>query len=242
MILLFSKLLLIRIPCTASNVSPGTMYTISIIRRKIDIAAKKVLELDPFAELTLFDNGINQNNIEKFILKSKLDVFVDAMDNFEMKLQARLICRKNRIPVLMATDNGDGVILDIERFDKDVNRKLFHNLVPNIEKIDLGKLLPKEWLRLAATIIGPKFHPIRLQESLMKLGKEIAGVPQLGTAAMLSGTMIAYAIRRISNNQPLKSGKYVFSKDEMFVPNYMSASQIKIRDKSSKKFMDYINK
>ena len=85
---------------------------------KTVVSAREVWELDPFAELHVWDSGVNKENLEDFILgEPKIDIFIDEMDSLSLKAMARFICKKARIPVLMATDNGDEVLLDIERFD-----------------------------------------------------------------------------------------------------------------------------
>ena len=85
---------------------------------KTHVLAKQIWEIDPFAELYLWDSGLNRENLQDFISGNPpLNIFIDEVDGLDLKFLARLICRKNKIPVLMATDNGDDVIIDIERFD-----------------------------------------------------------------------------------------------------------------------------
>lgn len=108
-------------------------------QNKTYIAARGVWELDPFAELTLFDKGLTAENISDFVLG--LNVFVDEMDSIGLKILSRLVAREARIPVLMATDNGDSVILDVERFDLEPERALFHGLLAEEE---IRQFIPAE--------------------------------------------------------------------------------------------------
>jgi len=60
----------------------------------------------------LWRRGVQRDDLEEFIEGSpRLDVFVDEMDNIELKVAARVACKKARVPVVMATDNGDGIIV-----------------------------------------------------------------------------------------------------------------------------------
>ena len=80
---------------------------------KTDIAARETWELDPFADLELWHDGVSKDTIEKFILSPRLDIFIDEMDSVHLKILGRIVCKEHRIPVLMATDNGDIIILDV---------------------------------------------------------------------------------------------------------------------------------
>ncbi|MEK7212140.1 MAG: ThiF family adenylyltransferase, partial [Patescibacteria group bacterium] len=97
---------------------------------KIEVAAREVWELDPFAKLHLWDKGVSADTLRDFIIgEPRLDVFVDAMDSLDLKILSRFICQENRVPLVMGTDNGERVILDVERFDLEPNRPIFHGVV-----------------------------------------------------------------------------------------------------------------
>ena len=181
---------------------------------KTQAAAKHVRALDPEAELTLFENGITPENLEEFV--TGLDVFVDEMDSLDLKIKSRILCRKLGIPVIMATDNGDGAIVDIERFDLEPEREIFHGRLGNIDP-DTVKDLPKpQWIEVANKIIGVEFLTPRMLASLPETAKTLQGIPQLATAAAISGGAATYALRMILTKQPIKSGKYVISPEEIF--------------------------
>jgi len=171
--------------------------------KKTEAAAKHVWELDPFAELDIWSTGIDSKNIDKFILQEpKLDIFIDAVDSIELKILARETCRENNIPVLMATDNGEGIILDVERFDEEPKRPLLHGLMENID-------LQKPWMELAEKIMGKENIAPSVQKSIPEIGKTISQVPQIGSAASLGGILISSAVRKIANKQELASGRYI---------------------------------
>lgn len=189
---------------------------------KTDITARYVWELDPDAQLELWREGVTAENLEQFITQPKLDVFVDEMDNLVLKFQAREICRKAGIPVVMATDNGDSVILDIERFDLEPEREFFHGLVPGVTTDIVSHMPFQEWLRIATKIVGPDFLTDRMQAAIMQIGRTIAAVPQLGPTAAMAGAGIAYAVRAIANKAELPSGRYAYGLDSTLVPGYNS--------------------
>ncbi len=208
---------------------------------KSEVSARRVLELDPFAEIEVFKDGVNAENIGTFILDPKLDVFVDEMDSIPMKIEARFIAKKNKVPVVMATDNGDGILLDVERFDQEPERPIFHGLVEGIEKEDLKNLPFKRWLVLATKIVGPEYLTDRMRESILSIGKKISSVPQIGTSAMLAGSAVSFVIRRIASGQKMPSGRYKISFEEHLDSDYLSEDSIRAREESLKSFFSKIS-
>jgi hypothetical protein len=182
--------------------------------RKIEVAARDIWGLDPFADLKLFSNGLDERSLLRFIIgKPTLDIFIDEMDSLPLKVAGRLLAKKHRIPVLMATDNGDGVMLDVERFDKEPRRPIFHGLLGKITVLDAKRATGPAWFALVKKIIGESYMPKRHKDSLKEVGRTLAGVPQLGTDAWLGGAAVALAVRKIAADLPLKSGKYIVNLD-----------------------------
>lgn len=178
-------------------------------------AAQQVWELDPFAEIDVWPKGVNQKTIERFITsRPQIDVFVDEMDDLALKITSRKICQKNKIPVVMVTDNGDNVILDVERFDTEPKRPILHGLVEDVDAKSLSQIAYAQWVKIATQIVGPSNLTARMRASLNEIGKTIAAVPQLGTTATIAGAVAAYAIRKISTGDTLKSGRYFISLDK----------------------------
>jgi molybdopterin/thiamine biosynthesis adenylyltransferase len=178
---------------------------------KAHIAARKALELDPFIDFEIWDTGLDESSLNAFLLKPKLDIFIDEMDDIYLKAIARNICKENKIPVLMATDNVDGSILDVERFDLEPDRPIFHGNVPELEGRAPNKPLPDDWVRLFHLIVDTSLLPKRLIDSMQLIGKTLSGGPQLDTGASISGASVAYAVRQIAIGELLTSGKYSIS-------------------------------
>lgn len=204
---------------------------------KVDIAAREAWELDPFMDIHLWREGVSRDNLSTFITgEPKLDVFIDEMDDIEMKIAARLMCRELRIPVLMATDNGDGAILDVERYDEEPGLEIFHGRLGS--PIPEGKIEKKDSIRMAITVIDPAYFTERQQDSILAIGRTLGGVAQLGTAASVAGAAIAFAVRRIMTKQPLPSGRYVMSPEEQIIPKYNEDAERERRWTRTQEFAD----
>lgn len=190
----------------------GTVLDVGL--NKVDIVARAAWEIDPFLKIESWEKGIDSTSIAHFV--RNLDVFVDEMDNIQMKFAVRYACKKAGIPVVMATDNGDSVILDVERFDLDKRQPIFHGRIKKVPS-NSGHLTRERFVALANQIIDPKLFTKRQWDSVQEIGKTLAGVAQLGTAASLAGVAVAFAVRSITTKQSLPSGRYVMGCDYSFI-------------------------
>lgn len=183
-----------------------------ITEPKVYLTARQIYELDPYADLTLYPGGITEENFKDFF--QSLDVIVDEVDNLTIKIRLRQQAKKQRVPLLMATDNGDSGLLDIERYDLDPSLEPFHGrLSPEDQEKILTKKLP---LMEVGRIIGEKLVGMeiveqRMKDSLMQIGKSIPTWPQLGNAAVLNGVAVSAATRNILTGRPLTDSRALLS-------------------------------
>jgi len=221
-----------------------------ITNLKVNMTAHQIYELDPYAKLELFSDGITEENIEAFFDgPPKLDIVIDEMDNLGLKIRLRQEAKKRKIPVLMAADNGDSAILDVERHDLEDDIAPFHGRAgEDIAEQVLNKNLP---LPAMARIIGDKIigfdvHEQRLIESLLAIGDSIPTWPQLGTAATLNGVLVAVAVRKILNHQPLINNRAIVSMPNFLEPNYNDPEETQKRQQKlqelGQEFIDRIEK
>src|SRR5690606_36891863 len=93
------------------------------------IVAREIAETDAFLKVEIFPEGLQDDNIDAFIHEGgKLDLIIEECDSLNIKVLTRLKARENGIPVVM--DTSDRGMLDIERFDLEPDRPVFHGLVP----------------------------------------------------------------------------------------------------------------
>lgn len=185
---------------------------------KAEVAARNIWDVDPFGSISLYAAGLNEHNLADFVLKRpRLNLFIDEMDSIPMKIRARQICRRHKIPVVMVTDNGNGVILDVERFDKEQKRPLLHGIMEGMNPDYVQNLDFKSWVRVANKIVGNKSLGTRMRQSISEIGKTISGMPQLGASAAMGGSCVAFVARSIANNQQMPSGRYRIEFEHMFL-------------------------
>lgn len=205
--------------------------------RKVEMAARQIYELNPYARVEPFPEGLTKRNIHKFFAgPPKLDVVIDELDNLAVKYLIREQARKRRTAVVMAADNGDNAVVDIERYDLNPHTPYFHGRMGRVsyeglrrlDKFGVGKMITKH--------IESENVTVRMQESLLEMGKTIVSWPQLGGAALVNGAAVAYCVRKIVNNEPLEGNRALISLDEKLIPKYFSAAAKKKRRRAAEKF------
>ncbi|MBI5018877.1 ThiF family adenylyltransferase [Candidatus Gottesmanbacteria bacterium] len=194
---------------------------------KTTVAAREVLLVNPFTDLTVFDSGLTEKNIKEFLLEPEpLDIVVDEMDDLYLKIRLRTLARKHGIPVVMAADNGDGVVVDIERFDLDHKRPLMHGDIPEAELLAIRPDTPRPVAaRIISRWVRPENIATRMMTSLLELGKTLYTWPQLGNAASMAGSVVSYVVRLIVLGKPVVQGKVVISPEAIFSPVAVIASE-----------------
>jgi len=218
---------------SASNLNRLKYDFTKIGKNKAEVAAECIYQMNPYAEIDVFSEGITPENTDAFLASA--GVLIEEMDSLPMKVAIREKAKKLGLPVLMATDNGTGVILDVERFDENGDYPLFHGRVQFSEK-DLSPTArqtnPKLWNKISSEIIGIEFMEEDLLNSLVKIGQTLGGVPQLGAAAEMSGALLAIAASKIITKKPLPSGKYIFSTEAILDPDYQGPARTKKRQET----------
>lgn len=197
---------------------------------KAEMTARQIYEINPYATVELFPDGITEDTIDAFFEgPPKLDIVLDEIDNLAAKYLIRQRAQKHHLAVVMAADNGDNGVVDIERYDEDPNTPFFHGRMGDITYESLSKLDKFGIGKMITQLVGPENVTERMQQSLLQMGKTIVSWPQLGGAALLNGSAVAYCVRKILNHQPLESNRAILSLDEKLTPDWHSPDNIKKR-------------
>ena len=207
---------------------------------KVISVARQIYEMNPYAKVEIFKEGATESNIEKFISSPKLDVLIEEMDNPYFKIKARLIAKKHRVPVIMAADNGDGAIVDVERYDLKKNLPILHGILGDVRPEDFKNISPKDLPRVIAKMAGANLAVPRMLESVLEVGRSIYSWPQLGTAATACGVVLSYLARKIIIGDKLDSGRYNVNLDSIFEPGYSSRKSKMARKAEFQKFLKKI--
>jgi molybdopterin/thiamine biosynthesis adenylyltransferase len=152
---------------------------------KAVLCAREICEINPYLPVTVYAVGLHEDNIEAFLLDGgKLDILIEECDDLFMKLFSRERARYHGIPVIMET--SDKGLLDVERFDQEPHRPLFHNLIGDMDSRKLRDLSPKDRIQFQLRIVGTRdtVSP-RLLAGLFEIGTTTKSWPQLASAISL---------------------------------------------------------
>jgi molybdopterin/thiamine biosynthesis adenylyltransferase len=201
---------------------------------KVEMTARQIYELNPYAKVEIISEGLNEKNIGKFC--NGLNVIIDEVDNLAIKYLLRIQAKNKKLPVVMAADNGDNGIIDIERYDLNPKTKFFHGRMGktsykeliSLDKMGIGKMITK--------LVRPENVTPRMQKSLLEIGKSIISWPQLGGAATLNGSAVAYCVRQIVTGQPIENNRAIISLDEKLEANFHSKKSRLQRQRATLEF------
>ncbi|MEK7636475.1 MAG: ThiF family adenylyltransferase [Patescibacteria group bacterium] len=179
-------------------------------KNKAVLTAEQIWEIDPYARLEILPKGIEPHMIEKFFLKPRIDILVEEMDNLPLKIAMREYAKKYKIPVLMVTGNGAGLIIDIERYDLNPKLLILNGMLDKkvLRKIKCGVISFAEKVELSRDFMKAKNLVPRLRQSFRLIGNSLAGIPQIAEASFLRGAVVCNLARRIIVGDRVKSGRY----------------------------------
>ena len=188
-----------------SNLNRIQTSLVNIGMPKTTIVAREIAEQDPFIRVRVFQEGVTEKNMEDFLLEGgKLDVLIDECDSIDVKIQCRLAARAQRIPVIMETN--DRGMLDVERFDLEPNRPLFHGLMDEEGLGDLSKLgTSGEKAPFVAKIIGLEDASVDLKSSMLGIDFLLESWPQLNSDVSSGSALVADEVRLIFLRHSVRS-------------------------------------
>src|SRR5262249_35954029 len=106
-------------------------------------------------------------------------------------------------------------LLDIERFDLEPERPIFHGAVGDLDPTRLRGLTTEEKVPYVLKIIGADTISARLRASLLEVEQSISTWPQLASAVAMGGAVAADIARRILLDQHRSSGRFFVDVDDI---------------------------
>lgn len=186
---------------------------------KVVITARAIAEIDPYLNVEIFEKGINNANIDSFFnAGGKLDLILDECDEIAVKIKIRQKAKSLKVPVIM--DTSDRGLIDIERFDVEPNRPIFHGLLgeKDISKVDEIKN-PVEKLSYIVPILGLENLSVRGKTSMLEIGETLSTWPQLASSVTLGAGATVNSCRRLLCGENVLSGRYYVDVDSIIPTN-----------------------
>jgi hypothetical protein len=189
------------------------IYNIGL--KKSWIVAREIAEIDPYLKVTLYNEGIIEDNINDFFnLNGKMDLLIEECDSLPIKLLSRIKAKALKIPVMM--DTSDRGMIDIERFDLEPERSIFHGLLSEFgpEEELMTKIQSSAKEIMMSLLQFDSLSP-RVKFSFSELGKTITSWPQLASSVFLGGAACCHYARLLLLNQKVDSGRFYVDLDKI---------------------------
>ncbi|MER6390547.1 ThiF family adenylyltransferase [Streptomyces sp. NPDC001523] len=174
------------------------------------LCARRMYELDPYLDIDIHRGGINEQNIADFFGADEhgqgLDLLIEECDTPWVKVAAREHARSRGVPVLM--DTNDRGVLDIERFDLEPDRPLFHGRIGATTGADVRDLDRDEALRFLLDVVDEQRLSPAMRDALTRVGNTLSSWPQLASGVMLGAALVTDTARRILLGEPIPSGRH----------------------------------
>jgi molybdopterin/thiamine biosynthesis adenylyltransferase len=191
------------------NRIPASVLDLGV--NKAVVAARRIAEIDPYLRVVVEPTGVRPENLGEFL--DGLDLVIEECDSLDMKFLVREAARDRHIPVIMET--SDRGVLDVERFDLEPDRPIFHGLLGDMDSSKLANLTTAQKGPYVIRLIGAREASSRGAASLLEVGQTITGWPQLGSEITLGAATVAAAVRRIGLGGELPSGRVRFDVEEI---------------------------
>lgn len=183
------------------NRIPATILDFDV--NKAVVVGRRIAELDPYLKVVVFDEGLTEAGMAQFV--DGLDILIEECDSLDMKLLVREAARAQRIPLIMET--SDRGLLDVERYDLEPDRPLFHGLLGDTTARDLRGLSTHDKVPHVLRILEPAELSARMAASMTEVDQTVKTWPQLGGDVTLGAASVAAAVTRILRGAALASGR-----------------------------------
>ncbi|NDL56713.1 Rv1355c family protein [Phytoactinopolyspora mesophila] len=183
------------------NRIPASVFDLGL--NKAVAAARRIAEIDPYIEVSIDPSGVSLDSTDTFM--TGLDIVIEECDSFDVKLAVRDAARRHQIPLIMETN--DRGLLDIERYDLEPDRPLFHGLLGDTKASELMGLSTRDKVPYILRILEADKLSARVLASMTEIDETVSTWPQLGGDIQLGAAVVSAAVRRIGLGQPLRSGR-----------------------------------
>lgn len=182
---------------------------------KTVLCARQMYEIDPYLDVELWSEGITEDSLEGFFgdAEHPLDLLIEECDTPWVKVAAREHARARRVPVLM--DANDRGLLDVERFDEEPDRPLFHGRGGDLNARDVRGLDPAGAMAYLLQVCDEGRLSPAMTDALGRIGRTLSSWPQLASGVMLGGALVTDTARRILLGRPVASGRYYVDLEEL---------------------------
>lgn len=180
---------------------------------KAEHAAYQQKLIDPFLKTYVYPEGVHENNIDTFLLGSgkepKIDVLIEEVDDFRMKVNTRILCKKYKIPLIMISDFGHTIQCQFHDFRKKntpLGYQVSDKYLQNVTNDALSKGSRESRFQLIEALCGDYFKAGTFGKWVRGEGEQpTSSIPQSGATAMITGGLGAKMVARLILGHRIKT-------------------------------------
>lgn len=201
-----------------------------LLKNKAWVTAEQIYAIDPFVNIYIYAEGVQPDNIQRFFGGVKgepsADLVIEEADDPRIKILIREEARKRRIPVVMASDLGSAVQVDILRYDQNFKLPLAYGksdkeVYAGLDAFYANPSGHKSFMNLLDILIGKDYRQGEFKK-ILEGKSEIPTstiAPQIASTVALSGALIAETVARLllGHNYPQR---FLFNKRTLKIKKY----------------------
>jgi len=162
--------------------------------KKAKIVARRIAKLDPYLDVTLFDEGVTAATLGEFV--DSVDLIIEECDDLQMKRGIRLLAKARGVDVVFAADERG--FLSVEPYASSADLQPFHGRIEKPQPPREAYPTPLAFMRaLTEWMGGWENISARSQRSLEQIGETRSGYPQLASEARYAAGQIGHVVRRL---------------------------------------------
>lgn len=162
--------------------------------RKTTIAARRIAKLNPYLEVTVFEEGVTEANAATFL--DGLDLLIEECDDLRAKFDIRLMARERGLDIVFAGDERG--FLSVEPYGQHPDLPPFHGRITEPPPSRDEFPTPHAFLaELTRWLGGWEWISSRTRDSLEQIGDTLCGYPQLAGEARFAAGQVGHVARRL---------------------------------------------
>ncbi len=162
--------------------------------KKATIVARRIAKLDPYLEVTLFDDGVTPANLGDFV--EGVDLIIEECDDLQMKRDIRRLAKSRRVDLVFAADERG--FLSVEPYASCPELRPFHGRIEDPQPPREAFRTPLAFMQALTEWMGGWDNiSERSRRSLERIGETLAGYPQLASEARYAAGQLGHVVRRL---------------------------------------------
>jgi len=163
-------------------------------QKKAVIVARRIAKINPYLEVTLFEDGVTAATLGHFL--DGVDLLIEECDDLQIKREVRLAAKARRVNVVYAADERG--LLSVEPYGDWPDLRPFHGRIEDPQPPREAFPTPLAFMRALTEWMGGWDRiSERSRRSLERIGHTLCGYPQLASEARYAAGQIGHVVRRL---------------------------------------------